>query len=157
MSWFKRDPGVNWFNSNALHNALNVTITVLCALEVFDWSAFYSTETAVKIVGGLSLAKLLYTFSRLSIRMVTEPGGRRTTMYLRGTATFLPVSPVVFVALAQGISACERLSDAIRTGPLAVDRRGTAFQQDGAIDITRGPGWQQAGREQVAFARRKQA
>nr|WP_246400296.1 2'-5' RNA ligase family protein [Jiangella mangrovi] len=42
-------------------------------------------------------------------------------VHLRGTATFLPVSPVVFVALAQGISACERLSDAIRTGPLDVE------------------------------------
>lgn len=42
-------------------------------------------------------------------------------VHLRGTATFLPVSPVVFVALAQGISACERLSLAIRTGPLEVD------------------------------------
>lgn len=42
-------------------------------------------------------------------------------VHLRGTATFLPVSPVVFVALAQGISACERLSQAIRTGPLKVE------------------------------------
>lgn len=40
---------------------------------------------------------------------------------LRGTATFLPVSPVVFVALAEGISACERLSMAVRTGPLNVE------------------------------------
>lgn len=42
-------------------------------------------------------------------------------VHLRGTATFLPVSPVVFVALAQGISACERLSEAIRTGPLEIE------------------------------------
>lgn len=42
-------------------------------------------------------------------------------VHLRGTATFLPISPVVFVALAEGISACERLSAAIRTGPLQVD------------------------------------
>ncbi|PSL04701.1 2'-5' RNA ligase [Haloactinopolyspora alba] len=42
-------------------------------------------------------------------------------VHLRGTATFLPVSPVVFVALAQGISGCERLSQAIRTGPLDVE------------------------------------
>lgn len=42
-------------------------------------------------------------------------------VHLRGTATFLPVSPVVFVALVQGISACERLSLAIRTGPLKVE------------------------------------
>lgn len=42
---------------------------------------------------------------------------------LRGTGTFRPVSPVVFVALAQGISACERLSVRIRTGPLPVELR----------------------------------
>jgi 2'-5' RNA ligase len=42
-------------------------------------------------------------------------------VHLRGTGTFRPVSPVVFVALAEGISACERLSVAVRTGPLAVN------------------------------------
>ncbi len=45
----------------------------------------------------------------------------RFRVHLRGTGTFLPVSPVVFVALAQGISACERLSLAIRTGALDVE------------------------------------
>lgn len=42
-------------------------------------------------------------------------------VYLRGTATFRPVSPVVFVTLASGISACEMLSNAVRTGPLMVE------------------------------------
>ncbi|MGH8773965.1 MAG: 2'-5' RNA ligase family protein [Jiangellaceae bacterium] len=37
---------------------------------------------------------------------------------LRGTATFRPVSPVVFVAVSQGISNCETLSKAVRTDPL---------------------------------------
>jgi 2'-5' RNA ligase len=40
---------------------------------------------------------------------------------LRGTATFRPVSPVVFVALAEGISASEMLSKSVRTGPLPVE------------------------------------
>ena len=40
-------------------------------------------------------------------------------VHLRGTGTFRPVSPVVFVALAQGISDCERVQAAVRTGPLA--------------------------------------
>lgn len=44
--------------------------------------------------------------------------GEQFRVQLRGTATFRPVSPVVFVALAQGISACEVLSKAVRTGPL---------------------------------------
>ncbi len=37
---------------------------------------------------------------------------------LRGTATFRPTSPVVFVALSQGISSCELLAEAARQGPL---------------------------------------
>ena len=42
---------------------------------------------------------------------------------LRGSATFLPVSPVVFVPLVQGISECERLEAKVRSGPLARDVR----------------------------------
>jgi 2'-5' RNA ligase len=42
-------------------------------------------------------------------------------IHLRGTGTFRPVSPVVFVTLAEGISHCELLADAVRQGPLAVD------------------------------------
>ncbi len=40
---------------------------------------------------------------------------------LRATATFRPVSPVVFVSLTEGISSCEILAEAIRQGPLAQD------------------------------------
>jgi 2'-5' RNA ligase len=39
-------------------------------------------------------------------------------MHLRGTGTFRPVTEVVFVAVARGISDCERLAGEIRTGPL---------------------------------------
>ncbi|PVG84757.1 2'-5' RNA ligase [Nocardioides gansuensis] len=38
---------------------------------------------------------------------------------LRGTGTFRPVSPVVFVNVVKGISGCEQLADAVRRGPLA--------------------------------------
>ncbi len=38
---------------------------------------------------------------------------------LRGTGSFRPVSPVVFIALAVGISGCERVEKAVRSGPLA--------------------------------------
>lgn len=37
---------------------------------------------------------------------------------LRGTGTFRPVSPVVFVAVAIGISECEHLELRLRRGPL---------------------------------------
>jgi 2'-5' RNA ligase len=37
---------------------------------------------------------------------------------LRGTGTFRPASPVVFITLAEGISDCERLEHQVRSGPL---------------------------------------
>jgi 2'-5' RNA ligase len=37
---------------------------------------------------------------------------------LRGTGTFRPVSPVVFVNVVEGISGCEQLASALRQGPL---------------------------------------
>ncbi len=42
-------------------------------------------------------------------------------VHLRGTGTFRPVSPVVFVSLVEGISQCEQLAESVRRGPLAVD------------------------------------
>ena len=42
-------------------------------------------------------------------------------VHLRGTGTFRPVSPVVFVTLVEGISRCEQLAAAVRQGPLEVD------------------------------------
>lgn len=43
------------------------------------------------------------------------------SIHLRGTGTFRPVSPVVFVVVVEGISACEQLAFSIRRGPLAAD------------------------------------
>ena len=42
-------------------------------------------------------------------------------VHLRGTATFRPLSPVVFVALTEGISGCEALERQVRSGALGVD------------------------------------
>ena len=39
---------------------------------------------------------------------------------LRGTGTFRPVSPVVFVNVVEGIAGCEQLAAGVRQGPLAV-------------------------------------
>jgi 2'-5' RNA ligase len=43
------------------------------------------------------------------------------TMHLIGTGTFRPMSPVVFIHVAQGIADCEVLQKSIRTGPLVRD------------------------------------
>ena len=51
--------------------------------------------------------------------VATEIG--RYCVHLRGTGTFRPVSPVVFVTLVEGISQCEQLAGAVRRGPLDVD------------------------------------
>lgn len=40
-------------------------------------------------------------------------------IHLRGTGTFRPVSPVVFVTVVEGISQCEQLAAGCRRGPLA--------------------------------------
>lgn len=45
------------------------------------------------------------------------------TIHLRGTGTFRPVSPVVFLQVVQGISACEQLESAVRSGALAQELR----------------------------------
>jgi 2'-5' RNA ligase len=42
---------------------------------------------------------------------------------LRGSATFLPVSPVVFVPLVLGIADGERIEERVRSGPLQRDLR----------------------------------
>jgi 2'-5' RNA ligase len=54
---------------------------------------------------------------------LTKAGGAVApfVVNLRGTATFRPLSPVVFLALTEGISGCERLERAVRSGPLGVD------------------------------------
>ncbi|MCA1782919.1 MAG: 2'-5' RNA ligase family protein [Dermatophilaceae bacterium] len=40
-------------------------------------------------------------------------------VHLRGTGTFRPVSPVVFVQLAAGIAQCEAIEAAVRSGPVS--------------------------------------
>ncbi|HET6818482.1 MAG TPA: 2'-5' RNA ligase family protein [Mycobacteriales bacterium] len=54
---------------------------------------------------------------------VVAMGEQDFDIRLRGSATFRPVSPVVFVPLVQGISECERLEAKVREGPLHRDIR----------------------------------
>ena len=42
-------------------------------------------------------------------------------VHLRGTGTFRPVSPVVFVNVVEGIAGCEQLASDVRRGPLALE------------------------------------
>ena len=43
-------------------------------------------------------------------------------VHLRGTGTFEPVSPVVFIGVVEGISQCEQLAAGVRHGPLMRER-----------------------------------
>ena len=44
--------------------------------------------------------------------------GRSFPMVLRGTGTFRPISPVVFVQVSGGLADCELLEKSVRRGPL---------------------------------------
>jgi 2'-5' RNA ligase len=50
-------------------------------------------------------------------------GARPFVTRLRGTGTFRPVSPVVFVNVVEGIAGCEQLAAGLRGGPLAVEQQ----------------------------------
>lgn len=52
------------------------------------------------------------------LRKVAE-AQRSFEIRLRGTGSFRPVSPVVFVSVALGIGDCERVEQAVRSGPLS--------------------------------------
>lgn len=45
-------------------------------------------------------------------------GHHNFELHLRGSGTFRPVTEVVFVTVAKGISECEKLEAVVRTGPL---------------------------------------
>ena len=45
--------------------------------------------TGVLVGIGLSVLKLLYTFSHLDVRLEDDPDGGRTVLYLEGAATFI--------------------------------------------------------------------
>ena len=63
--------------------------------DVYGRKAVYTVVAAIMIVGAVASAHQPFT------------------VHLRGTGTFRPITEVVFVTLAIGISDCERLAGAI--------------------------------------------
>jgi len=59
------------------------------------------------------LPKVAQHLEEITVRVAPFP------MRLRGTGTFRPVSRVVFVQVALGVSGCEHIEAAVRSGPLA--------------------------------------
>lgn len=64
---------MKFLNLNFCHNVLNVAIVALPALEVFDWTPFVSSEMALKIVGGIGLAKILINAFRDGFTGMVKP------------------------------------------------------------------------------------
>ncbi len=50
-------------------------------------------------------------------------GSRPFVLHLRGTGTFRPISPVVFMQVVEGIAECEQLESTVRSGPLSQELR----------------------------------
>jgi 2'-5' RNA ligase len=70
-------------------------------------------------------------------------------IHLRGSSTFRPVSPVVFVPLVEGISGCERVESKVRSGPLA---RELAFPYHPHVTVAHDVGDELLDRAFVALA-----
>jgi 2'-5' RNA ligase len=64
------------------------------------------------VVGSGALPEIEEHLRRVASRF------RQFDIRLRGSATFLPVSSVVFVPLVQGIAECEQVEAQVRSGPL---------------------------------------
>ncbi len=96
------------------------------ASELQDYRKGVGDHTAAMIPTHITLvppteigaAELVEVERHLEEVAAETPGFR---VHLRGTGTFRPVSPVVFVTLVEGISRCEQLAKALRRGPLEVD------------------------------------
>lgn len=93
------------------------------AVELQGWREKLGDPTAARIVPHITLLPPTTVRSE-DLDIVEEhlrtvaAGGYPFDIRLRGTATFRPVSPVVFVALAEGIAECELLAQRVRSGPL---------------------------------------
>lgn len=60
-------------NTNFLHNVLNILIVLVPALATFDWTAFFSPEVSLKIVGALGLIKLSINAYRDGVSGMAAP------------------------------------------------------------------------------------
>ncbi|BBA99652.1 putative secreted protein [Actinacidiphila reveromycinica] len=84
----------------------------------FGDPAAFAIPTHVTLLPPTEVAREeLPGFGRHLSRVAAD--GRPFTMRLDGTATFRPVSPVVYVRIAEGGAACGELQEQVRSGPVA--------------------------------------
>lgn len=95
------------------------------ATELQDYRTSIGDPTAAGVPSHITLIPPLEVEGSLAdIESHLEAAARRHQgfrVHLRGTGTFRPVSPVVFISLAEGISQCEQLADEVRGGPLDLE------------------------------------
>jgi len=96
------------------------------ASELQDYRASLGDDTAASIPTHITLAPPATMEGPCLLELGDHLAGAaasvgRFEVHLRGTGTFRPVSPVVFVSLAAGISECEQLAGAVLRGPLAAE------------------------------------
>lgn len=94
------------------------------ASELQDYRTAIGDVTAEKIPTHITLVPPTDVVDRAALeRHLEEVAGRHSEfrIHLRGTGTFRPVSPVVFVNVVEGISQCEQLAADCRGGPLDVE------------------------------------
>jgi 2'-5' RNA ligase len=94
--------------------------------ELQGWREKLGDPNAARIVPHVTLLPPtpVATASLADIEEHLRVAASRTRPFeikLRGSATFLPVSSVVFVPLVQGIAECEQLEGRVRSGPLLRD------------------------------------
>ncbi|MGP3982038.1 2'-5' RNA ligase family protein [Streptomyces sp. KR80] len=83
----------------------------------FGDPAAYGIPTHVTLLPPTEVdASILPTFRHHLTRVAAA--GRPFRMRLAGTGTFRPLSPVVFVKLAEGIRECTELQERVRSGPV---------------------------------------
>lgn len=95
------------------------------ASELQDYRTALGDETATRIPSHITLVppvELTEEQIEAAEAHLADVASRSAAfdIHLRGTGTFRPVSPVVFVSLVEGISQCEQLAKRVRTGPLDV-------------------------------------
>lgn len=98
------------------------------ATELQDYRLSLGDETASLIPTHITLVPPLEvsdgSLDEVEAHLLTVAAGTGPfRVHLRGTSTFRPVSPVVFVTVVEGISSLERLASGVCSGPLATELR----------------------------------
>ncbi len=102
--------------------ALGVVIEIPSPLDasLIDWRRRYGGEQAAAVAPHVTLVSGSTTDWDCAAAHVRDVASRTSvfTVCLRGTGTFRPISPVVFLNVMEGAEECGNLHDALVAGPL---------------------------------------